>query len=299
MSYKKSVSVTYFAAATSPAPNLPDIGNVTTGVPRVSPPIFAKQNRTLANHAARRWSPPMTLAVLLSLAALAAFAQAPPTPAASGPASLERGKQLLDAAQQAAGGAAKLEAVKDFVQTAELDAVNPRIQVKRTMKWVAPNYLREENSFPGAEVSLYTDGKTGWLASGSNSQALGGPQAKQANGDLFRSYIVLLLSDKIEGRTVNAVDANAVEIVDKTGNLVRLTIDPATHLIKSLRYDAISVTGAPPIVQETYSDFRDVSGIKVPFKIALTQNSEPYADLTVSDFKINAGLTLSALQKRP
>jgi zinc protease len=225
--------------------------------------------------------------------------EASATAAASTPASLERGKRLLQDAQEAAGGTVKLSAVKDYVETAELDAVNPNIHVKQTLKWVAPNYWREENAYPGAKVALYTDGKTGWIASGANSQALGGPQAKQANGNLFRSYLGLLLSDRMEGRTVNAIDADAVEISDKNGDVARLIVDPATHLPKTLSYDAVSVAGAPPIVQETYFDFRDVSGVKIPFKITITQNGQRYADVTVSEFKIDTGLTLAELQKRP
>lgn len=223
----------------------------------------------------------------------------PTTAAASDPASLERGKRLLRAAQEAVGGAAKLAAVKDYVEAAELDAVNPSIRVQQTMKWVGPSSWREENSYPGAKVALYTDGKTGWIASGPNSQVLGGPQAKQANADLFRSYIGLLLSDRVEGRTVNAIDRDAVEISDKNGNVARLIFDAATQLPKSLSYDAVSVNGAAPVVQETYSDFRDVNGVKVPFKIAMTQNGQRYADVAVSEFKINTGLTAAELQKRP
>jgi zinc protease len=219
--------------------------------------------------------------------------------AASDPVSLARGKQLLQAAQDAAGGAAKLAAVKDYAETAQLDAVNPNIHVNQILKWVAPNYWREENSYPGAKVALYTDGKSGWIASGQNSQVLGGPQAKQANGNLFRSYVGLLLSDRGEARTVNAIDADAVEISDNNGNVARLIFDPATHLPKTLSYDAISVTGAPPLVQESYSDFRDVSGLKIPFKITITQNGQRYADVTVSEFKIGTGLTVAQLQKRP
>ncbi len=225
--------------------------------------------------------------------------EAPATVAASDAASLERGKQLLAAAQEAVGGAAKLAAVKNYVETADFNAMNPNVHAKQSLKWVAPNYWREENAYPGAKVSLYTDGKTGWIASGANSQALAGPQAKQASGDLFRSYVSLLLSSQIEGRTVNAIDAGAVEISDKNGNVARLIFDPATHLPKTVSYEAISMTGAPPLVQETYSDFRDVSGIKIPFKIMFTQNGAPYADVVVSDFTINTSLTLAELQKRP
>jgi hypothetical protein len=213
-------------------------------------------------------------------------------------ASLARGKALLAEVQQAVGGASKLAAVKDYVENAELDAMNPNIHVKQTYKWVAPNHWREENEYPGAKIAVYTDGANGWLSSGPNVQALAGPQAKQVNGDLFRAYIGLLLSDRADGRTVNAIDTNALEISDKNGNVARLIVDPATHLPKTLSYDAVNVTGAAPVVQENYSDFREVNGIKIPFRINLTQNGRPYADAVVSDFKINTGLKREDLQKR-
>jgi zinc protease len=224
---------------------------------------------------------------------------AAPALAAADPASLERGKQLLAAAQQAVGGAAKLAAVKDYVETATLDAVNPNIHAQQTMKWIAPNYWREEDEYPGSRVAIYTDGKNGWISAGQNSQLLGGPQAKQVNGNLFRSYIGLLLSAQTEGRTVNAIDAGAVEISDGNGNVARLIFDPATHFPKTLSYDAVSVAGAPPLVQESYSDFREVSGLQVPFKIVLTQNGKPYAQISVLDFKIDTGLRLEDMKKRP
>lgn len=224
----------------------------------------------------------------------------PPAPgSASDAASLARGKQILALAREAAGGTGKLAGVKDYIETAELDTANPGMRVKQTLHWLSPNHLREESSFPGGKVAMFTDGRAGWVAMGQNSQALSGPQAKQANGDLFRSYVELLLSDRVEGRTVNAIDDNAVEISDKSGNIARLLIDPETHLPKTLSYDAVAVAGAPPVVQETYSDFRDVNGLKIPFKIAMTQNGQPYASVTVSDFKIDTGATLEELRKRP
>ncbi len=225
--------------------------------------------------------------------------EAKPAAAPSDPASLEKGKQLLAAAQEAVGGAAKLAAVKDYVETAQMDAMNPNIRVKKTVRWVAPNYLREEDELPAMKVAVYTDGETGWLAQGQQSSPLAGPQAKQSKGELFRSYIGLLLSSRTEGRTVSAIDAGTVEIGDKDGNVARLTLDPQTHLPARLSYAAVSVAGSPPNVQETYSDFRDVGGIKIPFKVSMTNGGQPYGELTVSDFRINTGLKLEDLQKRP
>jgi zinc protease len=219
--------------------------------------------------------------------------------APSDPASIEKGKQLLAAAQEAVGGAAKLAAVKDYVETSQLDAMNPNIRVKKTIRWAAPNHLREEDELPAMKATVYTDGETGWLAQGQQTVALAGPQAKQSKGELFRSYVSLLLSSRSEGRTVSAIDANTVEIADKDGNVARLMLDPQTHLPARLSYTAVSVAGTPPNVQETYSDFRDVAGIKIPFKISMTNGGKPYGELTVSDFRINTGLKPEDLQKRP
>jgi hypothetical protein len=225
--------------------------------------------------------------------------EAAPAVAQSSPASLEKGKQLLAAAQQAVGGVAKLAAVKDFIETAELEAMSPSIRVKKTYRWVAPNYFREEDELPGMKAVVYTDGKTGWLSAGPQSGNLAGPQAKQAKGDLFRSYVSLLLSSQIAGRTVSAIDTGTVEINDQDGNIARLTLDEKTHLPARLSYDAVSMAGAPPNVQETYSDFHDVSGIQIPFKISMMTGGKPYGELTVADFRINTGLKPEDLQKRP
>jgi hypothetical protein len=185
------------------------------------------------------------------------------------------------------------------VETAQLEASNPNVRVKKTYRWAAPNYFREEDELPGMKAVVYTDGKTGWLSAGQQSGNLGGPQARQAKGDWFRSYIALLLSSRTEGRTVNAIDTDTVEISDRDGNIARLTLDPATHLPARLSYDAVSVAGAPPTVQETYSDFRETDGVKIPFKVTMTTGGKPYGELTVSEFRINTGLKPEELRKRP
>ncbi len=222
------------------------------------------------------------------------YAAAPSAAAAS-----ERGKLLLAQACDTIGGASRLAAVKDFVETAVLDAVNPKIHAQETLKWIAPGLLREDNEYPGAKVAVYTDGKSGWLAAGANAQPLSGPQAKQVNGDAFRSYIGLLLSGRDASRSLKAMGDSTVEISDADGNVARLLLDQASHRPMGVAYYAVSVTGAPPEVREAWSGFREVSGIQVPFKIVLTQNGAAYAEIAVREFRINTGLKAEDLEKRP
>ena len=52
-------------------------------------------------------------------------------------------------------------------------------------------------------------------------------------------------------------------------------------------------------MEETYSAWRDVNGVKVPFKIAIQQDAKAFADVVIEEFKINSGLTSEQLSKKP
>jgi zinc protease len=228
----------------------------------------------------------------------------PAAPAAAGDhASLEAGKQLLQRAQQAVGGAEKLEAVHDFTRTATF-TVDPSVSSGGGMKveedelWAAPSHLRQDNVLPAARISAYSDGRTGWLATPQGTQPLPAAQLQQLQGNLFRIYFRMLLSDRIPGRVVNGVDRSSVEI-RQGGEVARLTFDPSTGLPQKIAYASIAMAGQPEPVEEDYSDFRDVGGVKTPFHIEILQGGKKFAVLAVRDYKINTGLKPEDLSKKP
>jgi predicted Zn-dependent peptidase len=223
-----------------------------------------------------------------------------------GEASLARGRQILLRAQQAAGGADKLAAVKDYTEVEELVLApeNGGIKVVQTDRWIAPTTFRQDSVLPAGKISAYSDGRGGWIAMPQGSGPLGGAQLKQVQGDLFRLYFRLLLSDQIAGRTVNALDSTLldigmVEISDPAGQAATLECDVRTGLPRRLRYDLPQATGAPVRVTEEFDDFRDVGGVKIPHKITIAHGGRKFADVTVTDCKVNAGLQIRELEKRP
>jgi hypothetical protein len=117
-------------------------------------------------------------------------------------------------------------------------------------------------------------------------------------GELMRSPISLLLSDRVPGRVVTGVDDRTIEIV-QGANIVRVVFDPATGLPAELHYDIPSDRGPLTLIQETLSDYRDVSGIKLPFRTAVLQNGAKYAEGEVTEITLNQGLKAEVLQKRP
>jgi hypothetical protein len=109
-----------------------------------------------------------------------------------------------------------------------------------------------------------------------------------------------MLSDRDSSRSVNAVGENAVEISAANGSLrVRIEFDPATGLPARQTYTEPGVTGAPAETVEIISDWREVSGITLPFKAIQQENGTKVLEVIVTGYKINTGLSAAELSKRP
>jgi zinc protease len=216
-------------------------------------------------------------------------------------AGIEKGKQLLARAQQAVGGAGPLAAVKDYVQSFEFQVESSAggMLVKETDRWIAPAYLRQDTELPSGKISAFCDGRVGWVSTPQGWGPLAGPQLKQVQSDLFRLYFRLLLSDRIEGRTVNALDDHTIEIADTAGQTARLEFDAGTGLPQRVIYEIARAGGLPIAAEETWSDFQEIAGVKVPRTITVMQGGRKYAEMKVNDFKVNSGIQLEAIQKRP
>jgi hypothetical protein len=218
--------------------------------------------------------------------------------------SLAEGKLLLQRAQKAAGGVEKLAAIKDCttISQYQIDPAIPNVggsRIVETDLWMAPTTFRQDSTLPSGRVAAYTDGRVGWIVNPRGWGALVGTQQKQVFGDLFRSWFRILLSDRIEGRSVNAVDTHAVQITDTTGQEAKIEFDPATGLPRRVTYDTPQAVGAPLYTEDVFEEFRDVDGIKLPSRITINQSGKKFAEVTVSEYKLNSGLKASELARRP
>ena len=216
--------------------------------------------------------------------------------------SLQKGQELLARAQEAVGGVDNLLAVKDLAQTFELktSAAAGSLQVTEKDSWITPSYFRQESqTAKQGRIAIFLDGKIGRIATPRGSGVLTGTQLRQVRGDLFRLYIPLLLSNRMEGRTVNAVDENTVEISDANGNIARLVLDEADGMPSRILYDALAASDVQVSVEDILSDFREVAGIKMPHAITIMQSGQKFADVTVLDVKVNKGLKVEELRRLP
>ncbi|HLJ49272.1 MAG TPA: pitrilysin family protein [Bryobacteraceae bacterium] len=210
-------------------------------------------------------------------------------------ASASRGTEMLNRMRTAMGGAAKLSAVKDVEYSADVELHTPGASLKGTQHniYLLPSTMRQQIDLPVARQTVYADGTTGWIALPNGVQPAPAPVLKQVQGETFRLLYHLVMLDNAV-----AVDPNTVEISDDKGDAAKLTLDPQTGLPAKMSYQSVGMSG-PVEVEETYSDWRDVNGIKVPYGRSVTQGGQKFADVHVKDFKFNTGVKAEDLSKKP
>ncbi|MBI3472886.1 MAG: insulinase family protein [Candidatus Solibacter usitatus] len=210
-------------------------------------------------------------------------------------ASLAKGKALLQRVQQAVGGAERLAGVKNVMQVVEIQLAPEAggLKVKQTNRWMAPNLFRQEMELPFGKVASFSDGATGWMKTPQGEGPLPGQALKQAQGELFRAFPRLLLSDRDPDRTVNLAGEGVVEISGKDGNVARLTVDSAGLPAK------VTYLGPQGEVEEAWSDFQEEGGLKLPRKTTVSQGGRKFADATVLEVKLNTAFTPEEMRKRP
>jgi zinc protease len=215
-----------------------------------------------------------------------------PNPAAVAGPPQPKGAALLAKMAQAMGGESNLASIKDMTQKAELnlDPSAGGLKIAETESWLAPDSYRDENVLPFGKIVTYFDGKTGWAASPKGVTALPEEERKQIDMELFRNWPHLLASAQDPNRQIKDEENGVIRISNKAGNSVVLAIDPTTGLPLSQSYTD---------VLETYSDWQETNGVKLPRKITITQNGKHFADVKVISVAINQGLTAEQLSKKP
>ncbi len=208
--------------------------------------------------------------------------------------SLAAGRAALDKVAAAVGGKDKIAGVNDYVMSisSELNMGGGKVNVKQTNSWLKPSVFRQVNELPFGKIIAFFDGEKGFLKAPQGEQPLAGPFAAQVRGQLKRDYLALLQSNETAGRTVNLVKEGELELKDADGSAMRLLYDPVSMMPASLAFTEGGISA-----EVKYGDFKQVSGIRLPMKLEISQNGQ-VSTQTVTDWKLNTGLTAAVLSAK-
>jgi len=207
--------------------------------------------------------------------------------------------QLLDKYIAALGGARRLAGLTSFTAkgtTEGYDTYHAKVPLEIYAK--APNQRTTIAHTQNGDSTVVFDGGAGWIAKVDNPARLV-PMTVGAELDGARLDAVLnfpgdikqALSDWRVGFPQTAIDDKVVHIVQGIGagkTRFKLYFDEETGLLaRQVRYSDTPIGLVP--LQVDYADYRDVAGVKVPFKIVTTW-TDGQSNILLTDVQPNVAI---------
>ena len=205
--------------------------------------------------------------------------------------------RLIDKAVQGKGGLEKLKGIRTVRAVSDVIAETSGgpVSVSTTIRVRYPGQFRIDTELPsGALVQVFDRGRT-WVRDAAGVRELSGEAAEAMRRSIVRDDIALLvaLSEgrvparrlpdvEVDGRKMPALRADL-----KASGPVTLVLDPETGLIVRQHYPAGSAAGS---IEETLSDYRDVSGLQVAFSVTRVHPGEPPLTRRLRTFEYNVPL---------
>jgi outer membrane lipoprotein-sorting protein len=198
----------------------------------------------------------------------------------------------------AKGGLERLRAVKTVRQTSRMTMQG--IEAQFTMLGKRPNLIRQQILVQGQTIVMAYDGAVPWMVNpllGSTSPiVVSGPQAAMIREQ--SSFDGPLVDYKERGTKVEFVGADAVDgrkawhlrLTSKTGEVQHCYLDAATYLEMKLVSDDMGK------MEQELSDYRDVEGIKIPFRVRLMQNGVVQSEIKVDKVEFNIAVDDAAFR---
>ena len=214
---------------------------------------------------------------------------------------------LLRRVVDARGGLALLKGVKtvvaDTVTTFQMQQGTLPASTRTYI--VYPDKFRVDAEVSGAQTTQVFNAGRAWLKNPAGVQDAPAAMAADFAASVRRDIITLLV-DAAEGRlTVRKLadqatqDGRPVQVLEISGpqlDRVRLFIDQQM-LIVGQAYSTPGPQARAILSEEVFSDYRFVSGIRVPFEAQLLQNGQPVLKRTITKVTFNEAVPESLFTK--
>jgi zinc protease len=210
-----------------------------------------------------------------------------------------RGRELAQRLVEAKGGLAKLKGVRTVVADAKTTfRMQERTLESMTKTYVVyPDKFRVDAMLGDAEVLQVYNSGDAWVKDPSGLHDAPAPMKEDFAASVKRDLIPLLiaaaegtLSARLlpeEGR-----DGRALRVLEISGEgvaPVRLYADAAGLVVRQ-RFSRAGPDGGTMQAEETFSDYRPVDGIQVPFTAEVSIDGRPVLTRTLTEVKFNTAV---------
>ncbi|MDQ1593093.1 MAG: hypothetical protein QOG71_3720 [Pyrinomonadaceae bacterium] len=230
------------------------------------------------------------------------------TTAAASEESRRRGRALIERAVEASGGAARVDGLLSYEERGTVGARTPQgvTEIKTALLMRYPDKIRMERTLSFGTIATVVTPEGGFVLLPRGSSELSEVQRAAYLKQLQISPLAILRARREAGFSAvtsgaGKVGETAVEQVEVSGGGVSATlgIAPDTGRVLSLTYRGRGDGGMYGRIVRTFSDFRAVGGLTLPFKAAGTFNGaiEPSQTSTVESIVVNGDLSPSLFER--
>jgi hypothetical protein len=203
--------------------------------------------------------------------------------------------QVFDRYLQALGGSARLAALTSFVARGTFEGFNTGgNQFPIEIAAAAPNRRTQVVRAKDGEGTRTFDGSTAWVAEGWRPlplMPLTGGNLEAARLEAMVSFPATLRQGFGQWQVSSVtIDGNVVRLLQgtNTGQLpVNFYFDEAGLLVRIVRWNRTAIGTVP--MQFDYSDYREVAGVKMPFRTVLTW-TDGQNTIALNEVQPNAGI---------
>jgi len=223
----------------------------------------------------------------------ASFAQRTPQ---GDPAGADEARRLLEAVIAAKGGLETLKAVGGVraVTLADMNTPDGPVSAETTTYLQYPDRVRVETKLPDATIVQVFDGRRAWVIDPDGTHEVPERAVQDLRASLRRDTMAVLLAASAgrvrarllsDARDASGAPQRRLELSGTDLEPMVLVIDPETHLIARQTYVVGGV--GQPLVEEIFSDYREVDGVKVSFAAELRRGGELVLERRVREIAID------------
>lgn len=209
------------------------------------------------------------------------------------PETLAKGKELFAKAIAALGDPAKVMAVRGMRMEGDLLQSTPMGEMTLAAEVVSayPDKVRFALDTPGGKMNMIVNGAKGILRMPQGSMPLPEAERKNILDNFVREpFYVWQNAGQYQIQALGRLPFAGQEAlglaISGRGVEFRLFLDPQTLLPLGNSYQSVTQEG-PATVEERLSDYRDVDGVKIPFKTESWANGKKVSAQTVKTLQLN------------
>ncbi len=210
---------------------------------------------------------------------------------------LAMGMDLLNKAAHACGGVANFQKINATSSKQNVTIITPQGNMSIGVKSISvlPDKEKDVISTPMGEMVTVVTGDSGWMSQGPNVADMPSDRIASSKEDRFRDQIHLFKD--IKNPNFKAIYIGEDKLGDTPVKVVKiatmddsysykLALDASTNLPIGKMYFGETMMGTGNLTVKM-NDYRDVSGVKLPFAMSVESDGTRVMDIAVDSYEIN------------